>query len=129
MSESRTAEQEEKLQEVGLLLLEVKCIAILGALASDSCVIDKELQLQDNIDYYFALRKIVNSLIPKALAILNTFSTVVFLSPLSIILIKLGDISRISSNSSWVNSLSSLRNFNLLPNFCKSFLLILQFSW
>lgn len=53
-------EQEEKLNEAGHLLLEVKCLTRLGALASDSCVIDKELQLQDNIEYYFVLRKIVN---------------------------------------------------------------------
>lgn len=52
--------EQEKLNEVGHLLLEAKCLARLSALASDSCVIDKELQLQDNIDYYFALRKIVN---------------------------------------------------------------------
>lgn len=60
MLESRTAKQEENLQAVGHLLLEAKCLARLSALASDSCVIDKELQLQDNIDYYFILRKIVN---------------------------------------------------------------------
>lgn len=42
------------------LLLEAKCLARLSALASDSCIIDEELQLQDNIDYYFILRRIVN---------------------------------------------------------------------
>ena len=52
--------EDSKLNEVGHLLLEAKCLARLSALASDSCVIDEELQLQDNIDYYFALRKIVN---------------------------------------------------------------------
>lgn len=52
--------EQEKLNEVGHLLLEAKCLAKLSALASDSCVIDEELQLKDNIDYYFALRKIVN---------------------------------------------------------------------
>lgn len=52
--------KDDKLNEAGHLLLEAKCLARLCALASDSCVIDKELQLQDNIDYYFALRKIVN---------------------------------------------------------------------
>ena len=45
---------------MGHLLLEAKCLARLSALASDSCIIDDELQIQDNIDYYFALRKIVN---------------------------------------------------------------------
>lgn len=52
--------EQEKLNQVGHLLLEAKCLARLSALASDSCVIDTELQLKDNIDYYFALRKIVN---------------------------------------------------------------------
>lgn len=37
------------MREVEHLLLEVKCLARLGALASDSCIIDDELQLQDNI--------------------------------------------------------------------------------
>ncbi len=62
--------EDNKLNEVGHLLLEAKCLARLSALASDSCVIDKELQLQDNIDYYFALRKIVN-IINEAENILN----------------------------------------------------------
>lgn len=52
--------QEEKLNGARHLLLEAKCLARLGALASDSCVIDKELQIQDNIEYYFVLQKIVN---------------------------------------------------------------------
>lgn len=52
MIEVEDEEQEEKLREVGYLLLEVKCLARLGALASDSCIIDDELQLQDNIEYY-----------------------------------------------------------------------------
>lgn len=52
--------QEEKLNGARHLLLKAKCLAKLSALASDSCVIDKELQLQDNIEYYFVLRKIVN---------------------------------------------------------------------
>ena len=62
--------EQEKLNEVGHLLLEAKCLARLSALASDLCVIDEELQLQDNIDYYFALRKIVN-IIDEAENILN----------------------------------------------------------
>ena len=61
MEENKKKEEEVvKLQEVGPLLLEIKCLSRLGALASDSCVIDDELQLQDNIDYYFVLRTIVN---------------------------------------------------------------------
>ena len=60
MVEVKNEEQEETMREVGHLLLEVKCLARLGALASDSCIIDEELQLQDNIEYYFALRQVAN---------------------------------------------------------------------
>lgn len=52
----------DKLNEAGSLLLEVKCLVRLAALASDSCIIDDELQLQDNLEYYFVLRKIINTL-------------------------------------------------------------------
>ena len=52
--------ENEKLNEVGHLLLEIKCLARLGSLASDSCIIDDELQLQDNLEYYFVLRQITN---------------------------------------------------------------------
>lgn len=52
--------QEETMREVGHLLLEVKCLARLGALASDSCIIDDELQMRDNLEYYFALKQVAN---------------------------------------------------------------------
>lgn len=52
--------EQEKLNKVGHLLLEVKCLARLGALASDSCICDDELQMQDNLEYYFALRQVAN---------------------------------------------------------------------
>lgn len=41
--EVKNEEQEEKLREVGHTLLEIKCLARLGALASDSCIGDDEL--------------------------------------------------------------------------------------
>ena len=63
MIEAKNEEQEEKLREVGHTLLEIKCLARLGALASDSCIGDDELQMQDNIDYYFVLRQITNLII------------------------------------------------------------------
>lgn len=63
MIECKNEAQEENLREVGHLLLEAKCMAKLGALASDSCIGDNELQMQDNIDYYFALRRITNLII------------------------------------------------------------------
>lgn len=52
--------EQDKLNEIGHLLLEIKCFARLGALASESCIVDNELQLQDNLEYYFILRKITN---------------------------------------------------------------------
>ena len=55
MVEVKNEEQEETMREVGHLLLEVKCLARLGALASDSCICDDELQMQDNLEYYFIL--------------------------------------------------------------------------
>ncbi len=55
--------EQEKLNEAGHLLLEIKCLARLGALASESCIIDNELQLCDNLEYYFVLRQIANLVI------------------------------------------------------------------
>lgn len=63
MIEAKNEEQEEKLREVGHTLLEIKCLARLGALASDSCIGDDELQMQDNLEYYFVLRQIANLII------------------------------------------------------------------
>lgn len=63
MVEVKNEEKEEVLREVGFLLLEVKCLAKLGALASDSCIIDDELQIQDNLEYYFALRQVANLIV------------------------------------------------------------------
>lgn len=44
MVEVEDEEQEEKLREVGHLLLEVKCLARLRKLAFNSCMCDDELQ-------------------------------------------------------------------------------------
>ena len=63
MIEVKNEEQEEVMREVGHLLLEIKCLARLGALASDSCIGDNELQMQDNLEYYFVLRQIANLII------------------------------------------------------------------
>ena len=63
MIECKNEAQEETMREVGHLLLEVKCLARLGALASDSCICDNELQMQDNLEYYFTLRRITNLVI------------------------------------------------------------------
>lgn len=63
MIEAKNEEQEGTMREVGHLLLEVKCLARLGALASDSCIIDDELQMQDNLEYYFALKQVTNIIV------------------------------------------------------------------
>lgn len=63
MVEVKDEVQEETMREVGHLLLEVKCLARLGALASDSCIIDDELQMHDNLEYYFALRRVTNLIV------------------------------------------------------------------
>lgn len=60
MLEIKNEEQEEKLREVGHLLLEVKCLARLRKLAFNSCMCDDELQIQDNLEYYFALKQVAN---------------------------------------------------------------------
>ncbi len=43
--------EQERLNEVGHLLLEIKCFVRLGALEPESCINDNELQLQDNLEY------------------------------------------------------------------------------
>lgn len=61
--QAKYEEIQEKIREAGSLLLEIKCLARLAALASSSCIDDKELQIQDDIDYYFALKRITNLII------------------------------------------------------------------
>lgn len=59
MEENTNSSIENNLNEAGHLLLEAKCLARLGALASESCIIDDVVQLEENIDYYFVLMCIV----------------------------------------------------------------------
>ena len=96
MVEVKNEEQEETMREVGHLLLEVKCLARLGALASDSCIIDDELQLQDNIEYYFALRQVAN-LIAKIEHLLFDYTSIFVLIfyYLSVLLIKINWVHKI----------------------------------
>lgn len=60
MEERMVNIEQKKLNKAGHLLLEIKCLARFGALASESCIDDNELQLQDNLEYYFILHQIVN---------------------------------------------------------------------
>lgn len=52
--------QEKKLDKICNLLLEIKCIIRISALASDSCIIDDSLQMQDHIEYYFVLKRLID---------------------------------------------------------------------
>lgn len=63
MVEVKNETQEETMREVGHLLLEAKCVTRLGALASDSCIGDDELQMQDNLEYYFALKQVAHLIV------------------------------------------------------------------
>ena len=60
------------MREVGHLLLEVKCLARLGALASDSCIIDDELQLNKSNDDYYIYFRTLNKKLNKAIKVLQT---------------------------------------------------------
>ena len=62
MEENTNSSIEDKLNEVGHILLQTKRLTRLSALAFDACVIDEELQLQDSLEYYFVLRQIANLL-------------------------------------------------------------------
>lgn len=59
MEENTNSSIKDKLNEAGHLLLEAKCLARLRALASESCIIDDVVQLEESIDYYFVLMRIV----------------------------------------------------------------------
>lgn len=56
----KNEEQVKNLKDVRFLLLEVKCLAKLGTLASDSYIINNKLQMHDNLEYNFTMRRIVN---------------------------------------------------------------------
>ncbi len=53
---------QDKLNDAGGVLLEVKCLVRLTALAYYSYIIDDELQLQENLAYYFILRNIIHTI-------------------------------------------------------------------
>ena len=49
---------ETKVEEIQHLLFEARSLVKICALASDSCITDKELQLRDNLEIYEVLRKV-----------------------------------------------------------------------
>lgn len=49
---------ETKVEEIQHLLFEARSLIKISALASDSCITDKELQLRDYTEFYAILRSV-----------------------------------------------------------------------
>lgn len=50
--------QESRIEKIQSILEETLAMVKIGALASESCIIDEDLQMRDNTDYYHLLRRI-----------------------------------------------------------------------
>ena len=50
--------QESRIEKIQPILEEALAMVKIGALASESCIIDEDLQMRDNTDYYYLLRRI-----------------------------------------------------------------------
>ena len=50
--------QESKIEKIQPILEEALAMVKIGALASESCIIDEDLQMRDNTDYYHLFRRI-----------------------------------------------------------------------
>ena len=50
--------QESKIEKIQPILEEALAMVKIGALATESCIIDEDLQMRDNMDYYHLLRRI-----------------------------------------------------------------------
>ena len=50
--------QDTRVEKIQPILEETIAMVKIGALASESCIIDEDLQMQDNTDYYHLLRRI-----------------------------------------------------------------------
>ena len=50
--------QDTKIEKIQSILEEALAMVKIGALASESCIIDKDLQIRDSMDYYYLLRRI-----------------------------------------------------------------------
>ena len=50
--------QELRIEKIQAILEETIAMVKIGALASESCIIDKDLQMRDSTDYYYLLRRI-----------------------------------------------------------------------
>ena len=50
--------QESRIEKIQSILEEALAMVKIGALASESCIIDEDLQMRDNTDYYHLFRRI-----------------------------------------------------------------------
>ena len=50
--------QESRIEKIQPILEEALAMVKIGALASESCIIDEDLQMRDNTDYCYLLRRI-----------------------------------------------------------------------
>ncbi len=63
---------ENKLSDARMILYDLQLFIKLGALASDSVIIDEELQLNKDKDDYYILFRTLNKKLQKAINILQT---------------------------------------------------------
>ena len=50
--------QDTRIEKIQSILEEALAMVKIGALASESCIIDEDLQIRDGTDYYHLLRRI-----------------------------------------------------------------------
>lgn len=50
--------QESRIEKIQSILEETIAMVKIGALATESCIIDEDLQMRDGTDYYYLLRRI-----------------------------------------------------------------------
>ncbi len=50
--------QDTRIEKIQAILEEAIAMVKIGALASESCIIDEDLQMRDNTDYYHLFRRI-----------------------------------------------------------------------
>ena len=50
--------KELRIEKIQSILEEALAMVKIGALASESCIIDEDLQMRDGTDYYYLLRRI-----------------------------------------------------------------------
>ena len=50
--------QDTRIEKIQAILEETLAMVKIGALATESCIIDEDLQMRDNTDYYHLFRRI-----------------------------------------------------------------------